>query len=184
MSIEGGDEFFDIVNQQFSHYELAAIDADAMINPYATVPIEPGREQLLETFHILLEGLAVDKIGKDWEVLRGRFGELIIPEFSVAAGDEVLVDQPQVFIDANGPGFIMPGDRIFGNFLSFLPDEAFFVDQCAGEDPELVSVDDLGLYVALGGACIEMVDGDRIFLGNAHVSLSNGTPDLHTVIRY
>lgn len=185
MSVEKGDEFFEIVNREFLPDEIDAIAADAMVNPYSTMPVEPGRELLLEAFHLLLEGLAVDKIGKDWEVLRNRFGELIIPEFSISPGDEILVEKPQVFIDANGPGFIMPGDKVFGDFASFLPDDAFFVDYYhEDEDAELRPAGDLGLYVALGGACIELVDGDRVFLGDAHISLSNGTPNLHAVIRY
>lgn len=72
MSAEFEDDFFAIVSGNFTADETEAMSLDARINPYTTEPINPGRKLLLETFHMLLEGLALDNINKDWDKIHGQ----------------------------------------------------------------------------------------------------------------
>ncbi len=184
MSAEERNLFFDIVGPEFTSDELERLAKEAGMNSYYTEPVDPTREQLLEFFHAMLEEYATDEFTHLWSLLHARMGDLIIPQLSVGFGEKLMVDHAEVFVVGSGAGLVCTDGKVFGDFAGFVPEDSFYVDCYSDDEPRLAATGDLGLYVVLCGASIELVDGTREPLGNTLVSLSNGTPQLNRVVTF
>ena len=180
MSSREGDDFLSIVSGEFTQDELDRITEEANTNPYYTEPLQPTREQLLEVFHAVLEEYATHEFPHMWEIVQANFSNLLIPQLSINVGDKVMIENSQVFVDAEGFGVIDDSVKVFGDFAGFLPGESYFVDW-AGDDPDILPTGDSGLYVALDGATIEFADGEREYMGSSQISMSNGLPQVNQV---
>ncbi len=184
-------DFDRLIDAAFSPDDIEDMTSKGSVNPFGIEPVLPGRELLIETFHILYDGLVQLRAQEEWRRLIGRFGELIIPTINVSPGDELMIDAPTVFIDEAGPRAVLPNHKLFGSFMTFVPEKSFFVHQDAAHDSydgeaDFVETGDVGLYVALLGPTVDMCDGsgERISLGSdILVSLSNGQPELNRVLR-
>lgn len=187
MSKNEDDPFFGIIRTQFTTTEIEKLSFDNSLDEaYTLERLEFGREHLLEAFHILLDGLHRQKSETERLQLTSQFGNAVIPSLGIRPGDEVLVNNPQVFLDENGPGVVFYNDQVRGNFAGLVPYNLFFVDagDFSGEvEPELTPTGELGLYIVLANAKIDMTDERIPLLGKSLVSLSNGVPELYHVHR-
>lgn len=176
----------DIITDDELEHAAQALGAPELLlpqvaRPYYTDPVEPSVDMLLESFHMLLTD---DIAANDVNVLKALLDKLFSkPAIDLSIADQLLIDQAQLLVSSQGLEAVSQGEKVHGQFLGFLPDDLFAVDdQELGEVSLVREGEAYGLYIALSGVAIEDACGGVTPLGSARVSLSNGLPLLKRVV--
>ncbi len=186
MGRESDAEFFGITNEAFTFADLkrlSEIELGHTAIEFAIEPLSYNSSQLLQFYYEFCErninyGIEVSYEQPEFSL---EFNEIILPRLGIELGEEMIIENSRIFIDSKGKGLVAPDERVVGNLVGVYPYEMFFIEQNdvhTGES-SFVGTGISVPYVALRNTYLVSMNGEQESLGNAVISLWNGSPYIY-----
>ncbi len=183
------EDFELLVDRNFTEEDENRAETDALVNPYTTELLVPTRTELLALFEVTKDLCEDLIITKKWDELGEAFSEAIAGRIGAAPGTEVMVANPNSFFSAEGIAIVDEGANIFGDYLLMFVGPWEEVGYTAFEAEGETGIRtgrfhrEFGLQIVLAGAVLEQQDQTRVWLGEVHIPLEHGNPELYRVLR-